>query len=435
MINPLRMAEFALALFGLFFMSGTLTSYLTPSGSETAPMVQVIGGLLGLYSVGVLLAIRGAIPRIMALYWPAVLPVLFAVMTLIWSEEPSLTLRRAGSLGLTTAFGFWLAFRFTPLQLFRLLVLMGVTILVVNFSVIQIQPTRGIHQTYDLVTAHHAGSWRGLFGHKNDFGRLIALTTAILTIGFVFGAGGRFLRWLALPLIGLAAVMITNSNSSQSALLSTTVPVAVLLVLAMRPMSPSGRSLLLVVAVPFAIMASMSAQLIFEYVLGLLGRDATLTGRTIIWEGVFLSLGNNTILGGGYGAGWQYVEPRLTALTGADVGHAHNGFLDLAVDIGVVGLGMTLFFMLWLLSFAFRSLMRGVHPEIATVALMVVIYSLIGNVAGSFLLQHNSLYWVVMVASFAMLRRAPYSDQQAALRRARPQSDANLQPQALPRAT
>jgi hypothetical protein len=32
MISPFRLGEFAVALFGLFFMSGTLTSILTPEG-------------------------------------------------------------------------------------------------------------------------------------------------------------------------------------------------------------------------------------------------------------------------------------------------------------------------------------------------------------------------------------------------------------------
>ncbi|QBY01799.1 O-antigen ligase family protein [Rhodophyticola sp. CCM32] len=412
-----RLVEYGIALFGLFFMSGTLTSFLTPQGSATAPLVQAIGAALGLYSVVALLFTPNSIPRVLGLYWPALLPVLLAVMSLGWTEDTSLTLRRAGSLGLTTAFAFWLVFRFTPIQIFQLVVTMAVSIIAVNFAIIQIQPTRGIHQSYDIINAHHAGSWRGLFGHKNDFGRLTALSTAILVMGFVFGVGGRYLRWGMIPLIGIAIVMITQSSSSQATLLASTVPTSVAALLLMRRISPAGRSIMLVVALPFAIIAALSAQLVFEYVLGLLGRDATLTGRTEIWEGVILSLGGHGVLGGGYGAGWQIVGPRLAGLTGIEVGHAHNGFLDLAVDIGAVGLGLTLVFMLWLGTLAFRSLMQGVEPEISVLALSVILFALIGNVAGSFLLLHNSLYWVLPVVTFAKLRDVPYASYQTGIAR------------------
>lgn len=413
MTSKLRLVEFAIALFGLFFMSGTLNSLLAPPGAVSAPMVQAIGGALGLYSVVALLLIRDAIGRTLGLYWPMILPVALAVMSLAWSEDVSLTLRRSGSLVLTTAFALWLAFRFTPTQIFRLVVIMAVAIVIANFAVIQLWPSRGIHQASDVINPQHAGKWRGLFGHKNDFGRLISLVIAILAIAFFLRTGGPRWRWIFLPLIALSVLMIARSQSSQAAMLSATVPTAVVALLAMRNMSPTGRSVLLVVALPFAVIAALSAQLVFEYVLGLLGRDATLTGRTEIWEGVILSLRETAVLGGGYGAGWQIVGDRLAALTGIEVGHAHNGFLDLVVDIGTVGLVITLIFMLWLGALAFRYLMQGVRPEISALALAMVIFAFVGNVAGSFLLLHNSVFWVLPVVTFVKLRDVPYRTRQA----------------------
>jgi O-antigen ligase len=407
MKSPLRIIEYSIATFGLFFMSGTLTRLLTPEGSETAPLVQVLGAALGLHASIALLTIRGAVPRIFSLYWPAILPVLYALATLVWTAAPDLSLRRVGALGLTTAFAFWLVFRFSPKEIFRLVVLSAVAIVAANFIFIQVNPTLGIHQVFDELSAQHAGSWRGFFGHKNDFGRLIAMTTPLLLLGFVFGMWGRFGRWVLVAITGLSGVMVLNSNSSQAVLLIATVPFGIFVLLAMRTMSPSGRSLLILMALPIAVISAVSAQLIFEYTLQLLGRDPTLTGRTIIWEGVLIALGGNSLAGGGYGAGWLVVGPRLTALTGADVGHAHNGFLDLLVDVGYIGVGLTLFFMFWLGGKAFSNLMRGLRPEISTLALTVILFSLIGNMAGSFLLQHNSIYWVLLVATFAKLRDAP----------------------------
>ncbi|WP_156945852.1 O-antigen ligase family protein [Roseicyclus elongatus] len=394
-------------MFGLFFMSGTLTTALTPQGSETAPMVQLLGASLGLFGGIALLTIKGSLSRIFSLYWASILPVLFALATLAWTAAPDLTLRRVGSLGLTTAFAFWIAFRFSPKQLFHLVVLASAVIILANFANIQLNPAKGIHQSYDEIAAHHAGSWRGLFGHKNDFGRVIALTASIVVLGFVFDTGGRYGRWLMLPILAIAGLMVLRSNSSQAVLLAATIPFGIALFLAMRRMSPAGRSLLILMALPVAVISAVSAQMIFEYTLHLLGRDATLTGRTVIWEGVIVALGSTSVAGGGYGAGWIIIGPRLTALTGADVGHAHNGFLDLLVDVGYIGVGLTLFFIAWLGARAFGNLMRNAKPELSALALTLVLFSLVGNVAGSFLLEHNSIYWVLLVATFAKLRDAP----------------------------
>jgi O-antigen ligase len=276
-----------------------------------------------------------------------------------------------------------------------------------NFLVIRIDPSLGIHQAYEQFASQHAGSWRGLFGHKNDFGRVIALMVSFLLLGFIFGIGGKYGRLLTVPLTAMAGIMIINSDSSQAVLLATSIPTIVGLFLVMRQMSPTARSLLLLLSVPIAVASILSAQLIFEYTLQALGRDATLTGRTVIWEGVLLALDGSGFAGGGYGAGWSIVGPRLTALTGIEVGHAHNGFLDLAVDVGFVGLGMTLLFMLWLGTLAFANLMRGTRPEFSALALALVLFSFVGNTAGSFLLNHNSIFWLLLVVAFAKFRDSP----------------------------
>jgi O-antigen ligase len=407
MRSLLRKGEFAFASFGLFFMSGTLTAYLTPSGSTSAPMVQLLGALIGFFSIISLLAIRGSVARIFREYWPAIIPVLFAVATLAWSEDVALTLRRSGSLGLTTAFAFWLALRFAAKELFSLVIFSSMATVLLNFLVIRIDPSLGIHQAYEQFASQHAGSWRGLFGHKNDFGRVIALMVSFLLLGFIFGIGGKYGRLLTVPLTAMAGIMIINSDSSQAVLLATSIPTLVGLFLVMRQMSPTARSLLLLLSVPIAVASILSAQLIFEYTLQALGRDATLTGRTVIWEGVLLALDGSGFAGGGYGAGWSIVGPRLTALTGIEVGHAHNGFLDLAVDVGFVGLGMTLLFMLWLGTLAFANLMRGTRPEFSALALALVLFSFVGNTAGSFLLNHNSIFWLLLVVAFAKFRDSP----------------------------
>ncbi|MEL7014235.1 MAG: O-antigen ligase family protein [Pseudomonadota bacterium] len=398
-----RHVEFAIALFGLAFMSGTLTMVLTQPNSLSSPMVQVVGAAIGFFAVLSIWLERGAVNRVVSTYKLALLPVAFAIISLIWTVDFGVTLRRAGALGLTTAFGLWLAMRFTPKQLFMLVSVLTAIIIVANFLVIQFIPSRGIHQTTDLLTAHHAGSWRGMLAHKNDFGRMMAFVFCLLVVAFMFRVGGRLGRFVALPLFGMAGMMIVYSNSAQAVLLFVLVPLVLVQMLSMSKVSSTTRALLLVLVAPAVVIVAMSAQAVMTWGLGLVGRDPTLTGRTEIWESTLIGLQDIAFAGGGYGAGWEVVAARMTALLGAAPAHAHNGYLDLAADIGFFGLGLVLAVMIWNTITSFRNLMQGVLPEISTLALTVLIFSFIGNIAGSFLLQFNSIYWVLIVATYCQL--------------------------------
>lgn len=400
--------EVLFALFGLYFMSGSLTTPMTRAGTESSLAVQAIGALLGVAAFIALALKRGATNRAIMLYWPVLVPPLLAVVSIAWSVNPELSFRRAGSLILTTLFALWLVERFSPRVLMQLFFWMSLLVIATSTAAIYGLPKLGIHQLSDLDGANHAGSWRGLFNHKNDFGRVIALTASILLIAVFFNARWR---WIALPLFAFCTLLILRSNSSQALMLYITVGVTLLVIVLLMKLPPTGRGMLLIFTVPLLLTFQMSSGLIFDYILQFLGRDATLSGRTDIWSGVLLAMKEHLPLGGGYGAGWEIVGVRLFALTGIEVGHAHNGYLDLVTDLGVVGLLVTMGFMIWLAYLCFAALMQQRLKGIALLGLMLFIFTVAGNWVGSFLLKHNSLFWLIPVVTFCLMRQVfnPYS--------------------------
>ena len=75
------------------------------------------------------------------------------------------------------------------------------------------------------------------------------------------------------------------------------------------------------------------------------GRDPTLTDRTKIWAGV-LSIHTNPLVGTGYESFW--LGPRLQLIWPL-IGHvneAHNGYLDIFLNLGGIGLALLLVFMI-----------------------------------------------------------------------------------------
>jgi O-antigen ligase len=77
------------------------------------------------------------------------------------------------------------------------------------------------------------------------------------------------------------------------------------------------------------------------------GKDATLTDRTKIWDAV-LSMHTNPLVGTGYESFWM--GPRLdefsekSGLVG--INEAHNGYLEVYLNLGIIGLALLLVFLI-----------------------------------------------------------------------------------------
>jgi len=83
-----------------------------------------------------------------------------------------------------------------------------------------------------------------------------------------------------------------------------------------------------------------------EIIIVSLGRDATLTGRTILWEEL-LQIRINTLIGTGYESFW--LGERLEAIWANNWWHpnqAHNGYLEMYLNLGIIGLTSLVLFII-----------------------------------------------------------------------------------------
>jgi exopolysaccharide production protein ExoQ len=70
-------------------------------------------------------------------------------------------------------------------------------------------------------------------------------------------------------------------------------------------------------------------------------RDATLTGRTEIWAGLLPDVTRHPVFGYGFGSFWTAAR-----IYQHDIGEAHNGYLEVCLGLGFVGLLLTGMFLL-----------------------------------------------------------------------------------------
>jgi hypothetical protein len=95
----------------------------------------------------------------------------------------------------------------------------------------------------------------------------------------------------------------------------------------LKTLIPASFCLYIILAFGFDLSGQFASQL---------GRDATLTDRTIIWKTV-LSEHTNPLLGTGYESFW--LGPRLDRIWQAAgyVNEAHNGYIEIYVNLGAIG--------------------------------------------------------------------------------------------------
>ena len=131
-----------------------------------------------------------------------------------------------------------------------------------------------------------------------------------------------------------------------------------------------------------AISVLLLSNQLFAQVTELFGKNPSLTGRDVIWSYIWDEIQKKFVLGYGFGTYWimgTSVIDRFVTNVGWQVNEAHNGFLEIFLEVGIVGL---MIFIILLLSFVKRIIKTDYK-----VALMALISILVVNFSESFIFQ------------------------------------------------
>lgn len=375
----------------------------TEHGAEGDPLIQLVWIPIYMAVVWSLLRSRGRSAR----DWP-VDPWLLAFLavaaaSVLWSPAPALTARRMVALGGTALCGIFLASHFTVRQvlgLFRTTVLIAAagSVLVIVFLPDQARDPLIVDQN----------ALRGAFIAKNLFGRIMALglCTELLLALYVKGRVAGHVFSMA-----LLSLLLILSDSATSLLVLVAIAGVILFTRWARalpdPQLGAVGVLLIGAAVVIVFLAFFSGK---ETVLHLVGRDATLTNRTHIWDAVLQGIRQRPLLGFGYGSFWRgNVGPSgiVYRMFNAPIGHAHNGFLDIWAQLGVVGVGIVVGLFVRAIAQALREITSG-DVLLGATAFSFLTFLLLFNIVESALLVQNTMYTVLLcyvVSAMATARR------------------------------
>jgi len=136
---------------------------------------------------------------------------------------------------------------------------------------------------------------------------------------------------------------------------------------------------------------------------GAVGRDATLTGRTVIWDAV-LRTHTNPIVGAGYETFW--LGPRLEAVweLAGHVTEAHNGYLELYLHLGLIGVFLFCAFLIA----SYRSICRKFKPfsNFASLSLALWTINLLYNMTEAAAFK-GQLMWIIFLLGAIVVPAKP----------------------------
>jgi O-antigen ligase len=223
----------------------------------------------------------------------------------------------------------------------------------------------------------------GIYPHKNYLGAVAALISLIVLHGLL--AGPFLARIVALPTLAVALGLIVASRSKTSLALALLVPAMAGGLLALRRWL--GISPAIVLAAFLALsglvyaFGALSELWDFEAFATLFFGDPTLTLRTDIWRFALSMIPERPLLGFGYEAFWRAgpASPSLTEATGfvAKMPHAHNGYIDLMLQMGAVGFVLVLALLAGALHIAGRLALAA--PGRCHLCLTLLVFSIFYN--------------------------------------------------------
>jgi exopolysaccharide production protein ExoQ len=308
------------------------------------------------------------------------------ILSAVWSDSPSRTL--ADSLAmLAFVFIAWtIAKELTSVQAMTVIAYLLTGFILLSYLTVLLLPEYGIDND------SRGDLWRGIFANKNAFGRVCAIAF-LIWVALHSSSGGRRKVGVALALL-LAGTGLLMSGS-MTALAAAIVGLAILI--SARSVGV-GRILGIgTAALTIGVFVCVSAAIpsIGPRLATWFSRDSTLTGRVGLWEAVSQAIADSPYLGRGFSATWQVpggIGARISSTVGFESSSAHNGLLDMQLQIGLVGTIALLVFLTLALAGALKR--QGTDLTCKPFVLALVGFLLTMDLAESVLLF--GLVWFLM---------------------------------------
>lgn len=383
---------FFLAFFAVLHFANTFadlfnrppTTVLFVDREATSPLYTYLYALIHVVALTCLLPVwRKAFEVLRSNVWILLLLAL-AFGSTLWSLEPAISFKRAvamlGSLSLILCLTIYVP----PRAFLRMLTWMSLIFVFSAPLMVVLLPA------YGKGTGTYADAWRGITAHKNGLGWMMVIAVFTLIYAYRLKQISHRLLLVSLP-VAFVCLLMSKSTTSYLALV---VGLGVMLTLDVMRRIPGQRLFLGLFIVACASAAALLADTIIQAVLVAVQKDPTLTGRTVIWARLLEAIQHRPVLGYGYRAFWESnYAVELMTISGFFAGHSHNGYVDMLLDLGGLGLAVYLCAALMAIAKLFAAAMQ--RNEYAACQLVIMLVIMFIGASGPVVLRPNTIYFIL----------------------------------------
>lgn len=310
----------------------------------------------------------------------------YMLVSTLWSDITFVSLKRWVRDGIVVIMALVVMSEHNPREALGSLLRRSAYILI-PFSLLLIKyyPTLGV----DYARWSGMQMWVGVTVQKNTLGRL-CLISAFFLLWSLYRrwrerapAAARYQGWADASVLFIALYLLKGDEGAYSATSLGTIAVGIVSFVGLTslrrlkiPIPKFGLLGLVVFLIAFGAAAPFLGGSNVATFSSTFGRTETLTGRTETWAALVPVVMRHPLLGSGFGSFWTTTRRDFYQMS-----HGHNGYLDILLELGGVGLAI---YIGWLLSCA-RKLHRALAEdyEWASLAICLLVMALVYNVTES----------------------------------------------------
>lgn len=308
-----------------------------------------------------------------------------------WSETRGITLGGSLVVVFLSAVSVHIARKYNWSELLKLICYSNGLVTILSIPTALFLPSLG----------RNGKGWLGIVSHPIDFGSFMAFGSII----WILYSMQFRKKWLPASFSALSFVLMILSSSTGAIVIFSALFFSLLFIHFLQKLELRPTVIAIVLALSTCTAFLPFYNVVYTSILTIFGKDASLTGRAEIWPQVWSAAMNKPILGYGFLGFWQPwrgSENPASGIVNSNLyvpPHAHNGFLEVLLALGFLGL-MT--FSLSLLSNVYQAVKIASFnkDKSSLLSLLFIMYLIILNFNQSALLlpRYVWVYYIIISA-------------------------------------
>jgi exopolysaccharide production protein ExoQ len=331
------------------------------------------------------------------IYW---LFLFYVFLSLFWSQKPFISFSHFISFCLVSFYSYLVYIQFDLKQFLRLLLSVILLALILSLLSVLFLKNIGIQFKWGELFG-----WNGIFTHKNHLGIFSAF---IMLLGFELFRFATHWQEKILFILAIFTGFITLYGSKSISSLITIVLVLILMsFFRLLRKSPQFALCLLLVIIVCGFLVGNYVESNWDRLLGnYLSKESSLSGRTSLWRYTLPYAKERLFFGYGFNAFWiektAAAERIWSLMDNWQAGNAHNGYLELVLELGLSGL--LLFLLIEIVFFINAIKTFYTDHEMGSFYLSFILFFLFANFMEAKFLNGFNFWWFLIFVLFLYLK-------------------------------